>query len=132
MENLTQNENANIETKLDISNKSFNVKPNGDVDCSIDMEAITEFSENISMNIIDNIEIEEDDEDSGDYDSLIIYIVQKGDSLWKIAKKFRSTVEEITRMNGIENPNEIQIGQKIYIPKFKNLSRKGSADEIPA
>ena len=132
MENLTQNENANIETKIDITNEKFNVKPNGDVDCSIDMEAITEFSENISMNIIDNIEIEEDDEDSGDYDSLIIYIVQKGDSLWKIAKKFRSTVEEITRMNGIENPNEIQIGQKIYIPKFKNLSRKGSADEIPA
>ena len=132
MENLTQNENANIETKLDISNKSFNVKPNGDVDCSIDMEAITEFSQNINMNIIDNIEIEENDADSGDYDSLIIYIVQKGDSLWKIAKKFRSTVEEITRMNGIENPNEIQIGQKIYIPKFKNLSRKGSADEIPA
>ena len=96
------------------------------------MEAVTEFSQNTSMNIIDNIEIEENDADSGDYDSLIIYIVQKGDTLWKIAKKFRSTIEEITRMNGIENTNGIQIGQKIYIPKFKNTSKKGNTDAIPA
>ena len=132
MENPVQNENANIESKINITNKNFNVKPNGDVDCSVDMEAMTEFSQNISMNIIDDIEIQENDADSGDYDSLIIYIVQKGDTLWKIAKKFRSTVEEITRMNGIENLNEIQIGQKIYIPKFKNTSRKGNTDAIPA
>ena len=35
-------------------------------------------------------------------------------------------------MNEIENSNEIEVGQKIYIPKFKNLSRKGNIDEIPA
>ena len=78
------------------------------------------------------IQIDENDADSGDYDSLIIYIVQKGDTLWKIAKNHRSTVDDIARVNGIEEPNQIQVGQKIYIPKFRNISRKGNVNAIPA
>ena len=132
MENVTENENANIETKLNILNKNFNIKQNGDVDCTLDVEALTEFTQNTNMNIIENIEIDENDADSGDYDSLIIYIVQKGDSLWKIAKKHRSTVDDISRVNGIEDPNQIQVGQKIYIPKFKNVSKKENVDVISA
>ena len=118
IENSVQDENANVQTKINILNKDFDVKPNGDIDCSIDVEAETEFLQNMSIDIIDNIEINEQIKDINDYDSLIIYIVQKGDTLWKIAKKFRSTVEDIARMNGIENQNQIQIRQKIYIPKF--------------
>lgn len=132
MENVTENENANIETKLNILNKNFNIKQNGDVDCTLDVEALTEFTQNTNMNIIENIEIDENDADSGDYDSLIIYIVQKGDSLWKIAKKHRSTVDDISRVNGIDDPNQIQVGQKIYIPKFKNVSKKENVDVISA
>ena len=59
-----------------------------------------------------------------EYDSLILYIVQDGDSLWNIAKKFRSTVDEIARMNGIEDRDRILVGQKLYIPKFKYTSRE--------
>jgi len=132
IENPMQDENVSVETKTNIINKNFDVKSNGDVECTIDIESETEFLKNTNMNIIDNIEIEENDADSGDYDSLIIYIVQKGDTLWKIAKKFRSTVEDISTINGIENQNQIQVGQKIYIPKFKYVSRKGNTDAISA
>ena len=83
------------------------------------------------MNIIDDIEAQEFTKNTDDYDSLIIYIVQKEDTLWKIAKKFRSTVEDISRVNGIEDPNQIQVGQKLYIPKFKTV-RKGNTDAISA
>jgi len=33
---------------------------------------------------------------------MTIYFVKPGDSLWKIAKKFRTTVENIAGVNGIE------------------------------
>ena len=132
MENPTEDENVNIETKMKVLNKNFDVKQNGDVDCSIDVEAWADFMQNSNMNIIDDIKIAENDADSGDYDSLIIYIVQKGDTLWKIAKKFRSTVDDISRVNGIDDPNQLQIGQKIYIPKFRSMSRKGNVDAVPA
>ena len=70
------------------------------------------------MTVIDNIELQENRDKNMEYDSLILYIVQPGDTLWKIAKRFRSTVDEIARMNGIENPDVIYAGNKLYIPKF--------------
>lgn len=45
-----------------------------------------------------------------------IYIVQPGDSLWKIATKYNLTVEELVAFNQIKNPGLIYPGQKIIIP----------------
>ena len=96
------------------------------------MEAKLEFSKNTIISIIDNLEIQEIEENSNDYDSLVIYIAQKDDTLWKIAKRFKSTVEDIAKINGIENINQVQVGQKIYIPKFRCVKRKGSVDAVSA
>ena len=75
------------------------------------------------MNIIDNIEEIEAEKNEEDYDSLILYLVNPGDSLWKIAKKFNSTVEEISKINGIEDIDKINVGQKLYIPKFNYIKK---------
>lgn len=50
----------------------------------------------------------------------VIYVVQKGDSLWKIAKKFRTTAADIAAVNEIENPERIYPGQKLLIIKMKH------------
>jgi flagellum-specific peptidoglycan hydrolase FlgJ len=43
------------------------------------------------------------------------YIVQKGDTLTAIAKKYNTTVQNLVRLNNIKNPDLIKIGQKIKI-----------------
>lgn len=48
----------------------------------------------------------------------VIYMVQKGDSLWKIAKRYRTTVDDILAVNEIENPEMIYPGQKLLIIKM--------------
>lgn len=48
----------------------------------------------------------------------VIYMVQKGDSLWKIAKRYRTTVNDILAVNDIENPDLIYPGQKLLIIKM--------------
>lgn len=48
----------------------------------------------------------------------VIYMVQKGDSLWKIAKRYRTTVNDILAVNEIENPELIYPGQKLLIIKM--------------
>lgn len=45
----------------------------------------------------------------------IYYIVQRGDTLSHIALWYNTTVEELVRLNNIQNPNLIYIGQKILI-----------------
>ena len=44
-----------------------------------------------------------------------IYMIKKGDTLWAIAKRFGTTVEQIMRANPGINPNELGIGQKIFL-----------------
>lgn len=49
--------------------------------------------------------------------SITVYVVEKGDSLWKIAKKYNTSIDEITFVNEIENPSKIYPGQKLLIIK---------------
>ena len=34
-------------------------------------------------------------------------------------------------MNEIKDKNQIQIGQKIYIPKFKSINKQDNKDAVP-
>ena len=44
------------------------------------------------------------------------YTVQRGDTLYSIARRYGTTVEAIASANGITNPNLIRVGQKLTIP----------------
>jgi LysM repeat protein len=44
-----------------------------------------------------------------------VYVVVSGDTLYKIAKRFNTTVKKLAKDNGITNVNLIYVGQKIYI-----------------
>lgn len=44
------------------------------------------------------------------------YVVQEGDTLGTIAQRFGTTVAALQAANGIEDPNEIIIGQVLVIP----------------
>ena len=50
--------------------------------------------------------------------SIVIYYVKPKDTLWSIAKKFKSTVKAISEINEIEDENKIYVGEQLYIPKF--------------
>lgn len=47
--------------------------------------------------------------------SLRVYTVVRGDSLWSIAQKFNTTVDAIKRRNNLTS-NNLQIGQQLMIP----------------
>lgn len=49
--------------------------------------------------------------------SLIIYFSQPGDSLWKIAKKYCITMEEIQKANSMGENESILPGQQVIIPR---------------
>lgn len=49
----------------------------------------------------------------------ILYTVKRGDTLSYLAKKYKSSVSDITKINNISNPNLIYAGQVIRIPTCK-------------
>jgi len=46
-----------------------------------------------------------------------IYTVKKGDSLWKIANKYNTTVEKLKSANNLKS-NTLSVGQKLVIPSI--------------
>lgn len=49
--------------------------------------------------------------------SLVVYFVEKGDTLWKIARKYNTSVDDILSLNDIEADYKIYPGQKLIIVK---------------
>lgn len=48
--------------------------------------------------------------------SITIYVVQQGDTLWKIAKKYNITLDVLIKINEIDDPDTLKPGQKLIIP----------------
>ncbi len=48
-----------------------------------------------------------------------IYVVKKGDSLWKIAKAENVTVGELSRANNMSKTSVLKVGQKLTVPAAK-------------
>ena len=113
IEGIENNERA--ESVIEVDSKEI-TNNSGIVTINVDLIFNTSFSADMTIPVISNITTELM-EDLEDY-SIIIYVVRKDDTLWKIAKRFGSTVDDIVRVNGIENPNKINAGEKLYIPKY--------------
>lgn len=106
------------ESRIDVEVSKISqefTKDNMDVSARIDLEASTNSYDLETINVIDNIE-ECEENDDNPY-SMVIYFVKPGDTLWKIAKRYRSTVADIARVNNIEDPNKISVGMQLFIPK---------------
>lgn len=47
---------------------------------------------------------------------VVVYIVQPGDSLYKLAQLFHTTVQDLAQVNGLSEPDLIFPGQRLRIP----------------
>ena len=62
-----------------------------------------------------------------------IYIVQPGDTLARIANQLGVRIDDLITLNGIQNPDVLQVGQELQIPREEPSSTvRDSADEDQA
>lgn len=61
---------------------------------------------------------------------MFIYVVQKGDVLWKIANQYNSDIETIMELNYIPDPNKLLVGQALLIPEQVELYTVERGDTI--
>jgi LysM repeat protein len=57
------------------------------------------------------------------------YIVQRGDTLAKIAARYGTTVQNLMRLNGITNPDRIWVGQRLRVSGSAGPSTGGSGNK---
>ncbi len=103
-----QNVMTNVSvTKKDVTLSGGNVEANIGLRVNVDIDNIDK------VTIIQDIDEQNINED--DFDSMYIYIVKKGDTLWSIAKKYKTTVSKIANVNNINDENKIDVGQKLLL-----------------
>lgn len=124
LDNISDGDSLNVRTNIEMGSQDFIIQEGGEVLANVQMRMHTMLDKNVNINTIDEVQTTGEREEQ-DY-SIIMYIVKKDDSLWKIAKMFGSTVEDIAKVNGIEDENMIFPGQKLFIPRYK---RKGMSSK---
>lgn len=58
------------------------------------------------------------------------YSVKSGDTLWHIAKRYRTTPQAIARANGISENAVLKIGKRLYIPTRNTTSTKARRQTV--
>ena len=79
----------------------------------------TEVKDSVELtnkDIIPNVHTLEQAEDT-------FYTVKRGDTLWDIAKKFKTTPQKIAEANGLNRKNYLETGQRLKIPSEGNNNR---------
>ena len=108
---------------MKIKQNDFVIK-DGVIEMTIGIEFNVSEQKSKVFNMIQEVKMEES-RDCDSY-SMVIYFVKPGDSLWSIAKMFKSTIDDIAKVNDIENPDRINVGEQLYIPRFcKNKVANG-------
>ncbi len=52
----------------------------------------------------------------------MIYTIKQGDTLYNIARAYNTTIDELVRLNGLTRPNDLAIGQNLFIPTTSDNS----------
>jgi LysM repeat protein len=58
------------------------------------------------------------------------YVVQPGDTLFSIAQRYGTTVDALSRANGLVNPWFVQVGQKLVIPQGSSSAPSGTTTYV--
>ena len=99
---------------VEITGDNIEVTQNGtDIEVRISLQIYTNIEDLINLNLIDSIE--DNILDISNLDSINIYVVKAGDTLWNIAKKYKTSIDKLVKTNDIQNPDVIDVGQKILI-----------------
>lgn len=64
---------------------------------------------------MDKVAMNDDQMDQVTGGSVLPYVVQAGDTLSAIAKKYNVTLEQLMKWNNIKDPNILTVGQRLVI-----------------
>jgi len=64
-------------------------------------------------------------------ETLPVYIVQSGDTLFDIANQFYTTVDEILAVNGLSNGDTLLVGDRLLIPGLEGMQGTLTTEIIP-
>ena len=107
-------EGAKPSADIEINTINYNLGASGEVDLRIVMSCHAEVCKDEKVRIVDSIASSERANEKSP--SIVLYFVQKGDTLWDIAKRYHTKTEYIEELNG-DNCSPLVEGSHLMIPR---------------
>lgn len=63
---------------------------------------------------------------------MIIHVVEPGESIYSIARRYGVTSESLLKANDLPNPNQLAVGQAIVVPQGRRVYTVRPGDSLPA
>lgn len=114
---VAENKDVEVKVKANITKTDYTVISDEQLQLNYEIEIKGTVFKNAGIDVITKINEKEGEFLSGPKSSIVVYIVQPEDTLWKIAKKYNTTIEDIMSANEIEDVNSIMPGEQIIIQK---------------
>ena len=109
-------ENTFLECGVTDQNISFSLNAASEIELRCVLEFYTRATSKHVIDRITGCELTEEEGESEARSGLVIYFAQHGDSLWDIAKRYRTDQHKIMKLNQMDQ-SQILAGQKILIPR---------------
>lgn len=113
--------NMKVETNVEIENIESRIIGGNQLQIKLDMNVTVSNDEEMKINSIKNIEVT--DESIKNMPSIVIYYVKPNDTLWNIAKNFKTTVEDIKAINELTD-DVIYPNQQLIIQKRRKIKEE--------
>jgi LysM repeat protein len=112
------NSTMSVDMDISVDHVTFNMQTPRETEVRFLLTFNARVVEQEETRIIRDIEFTEiDPAQLASQASMTVYIVQNGDNLWKIAKRYNTPLDELLAVNEIEHPGKISQGQKLLILK---------------
>ncbi len=109
---------AMVPLRLYVSHTSFSLLSPSEMELRIAIAARGEIIDTTTLTVITELNDITDincQDGNTHRPSILVYIVQSGDTLWKIAKRYNAPMDALIAINNIKNPDELTVGQKLLI-----------------
>ncbi|WP_053954788.1 DUF3794 and LysM peptidoglycan-binding domain-containing protein [Inediibacterium massiliense] len=110
-------ENMEAEVELHTYDIDYSLINPEQIEVRINIGANCTVKEKMKIEVIVDAQELDEKVDMSKRPSITIYYVQPGDTIWKIAKRYNTTVEELIETNHIEKADSIYPGDQIVIQK---------------
>lgn len=111
------NENIGLEISNALESINYKKTSSNEIEINAVVKSLVSINRIKKLSIVTQAEELEEVLDQRSRPTITIYVVQRGDTLWDIAKRYNTTVEEIIETNDIISPENIMPGEKIIIEK---------------
>ncbi|HZK56741.1 MAG TPA: SPOCS domain-containing protein [Clostridia bacterium] len=115
------NEGMGAEIDLSTDEIDYSIVNGEQIELNINIGTVCEVHCAKLIDVISGIEEAEEEIDPKVRPSLTVYYMQPRDTLWGIAKTYRTTVPKIIETNQIEDPTDIKVGDHIIIEKVHSF-----------